>query len=208
MKMSLLVTLLLLMALTSSGQFLGGIFSQNKTELKYYLAQITALKAYKGVLKTGYNVVKDGSGLIRDIKNGEFSLHKNYFNSLSSVSARVSRYPKAEAIFKMESDITVIASRVGPYLSQMPEDKTTELRSMLRSCSEAAAIELDELLLILDTGETEMTEDARLQAIDRIYLQVQRLYGGQLQLLRHAYALSEYYRRQQQDIFRYKKIRD
>lgn len=208
MKMGLLLIFFFLVGYSASAQLLGGIFSQNKTQVKYYLEQIAALKAYKGVLKTGYSVVKDGAGLISDIRSGEFSLHKNYFNSLSAVSTRVSRYSRAKAVYEMVSEISRGTWRIGPYLSPLPDSTSETLRDMLRSGSESASRELDELLLIIEDGQTEMTEDARLQAIDWIYFQVQRLYGYQMQLLRSIYALSEHYRGRQADIDRYKKIFD
>ncbi|NLR68517.1 hypothetical protein HGH92_29705 [Chitinophaga varians] len=208
MKMGLLLLLSMLVVYNASAQLLGGFFNQSKTQVKYYLEQIAALKAYKSVLKTGYNVVRDGAGLISDIKDGDFGLHKDYFSSLYTVSSRVSHYSKVKAIYEMESEISKATSRIAPYLSILPDSTSGNLRSMLCTGAESAARELDELLLILEDGRSGMTEDARLEAIDRIHVQVQRLYSYQIRLLQHIYAFREYYRQRQADLGRFRKIFD
>lgn len=58
-----------------------------RTQIRYYLEQVAALKAYNDLVVKGYNVVKDGLALVHDIRNGEFNLHRNYFNAIREVNA-------------------------------------------------------------------------------------------------------------------------
>src|SRR5690606_38045577 len=60
-------------------------FRQKKTQRKYLVKQIAALKVYLEYLKKGYEIVDKGLTTIGEIKNGTFSLDKDYFNSLKAV---------------------------------------------------------------------------------------------------------------------------
>lgn len=81
-----LVFLLLFVGTNAFGQTWGEFFSQKKTQKKYLLEQLVALKMYAGYLKKGYDIVGSGIGTVWDIKNGEFSLHSTFFSSLKSVN--------------------------------------------------------------------------------------------------------------------------
>ena len=59
----------------------GGVFSQKETQIEYLLTQIAGLQIYIELAQKGYAIYKDGLDLITDIKDGEFSLHRDYFGS-------------------------------------------------------------------------------------------------------------------------------
>src|SRR6266498_4565607 len=98
MKRFLLSLLLIVGVHTSYGQTWNEWFRQKKTQIQYLVKQIAALKVYTDYLEKGYNIAKDGTNLINDIKHGDFNLHNNYFTSLKSVSSSVRNYSKVSAI--------------------------------------------------------------------------------------------------------------
>ena len=57
-----------------------GMETSKKTQKKYLLQQIAALKVYISYAKKGYNIVSSGINTIRDIKKGELNLHNNFYN--------------------------------------------------------------------------------------------------------------------------------
>lgn len=195
----IIIILLLVYARSSSAQFLGGFFSQKKTQVKYLKEQIIALKAYEGYLEKGYGIVKDGTTFIGDLKNGEFDLHKKYFTSLATISPVVARSAKVKAIYKMQADISSGIYKVSPLLASLPPRTSAQMRSVLSELSNRASLELDELILILENNGIDMTEDARLQAIDRIYQKVTALYGTQKRLLKGIVSLASDLSDQQRD---------
>jgi hypothetical protein len=71
------------------GQTLSEWFSQKKTQKKYLLEQIAALKAYTGYLQKGYAIVNDGLRVIGAVKLDGFNLHRNFFNSLEDVNPQL-----------------------------------------------------------------------------------------------------------------------
>src|SRR5438046_646086 len=78
---------------------------QSKTQKKYLLEQILALKTYIGYAEKGYSIASKGLNTIKDIKDGDFNLHDNFFNSLSAVNPQVKKYSKVAAIIAMQISI-------------------------------------------------------------------------------------------------------
>jgi len=59
-------------------------FRQKKTQKKYLLQQIAALQVYIGYAQKGYRIAKEGLTTIGGFTKGEFDLHSDFINSLSS----------------------------------------------------------------------------------------------------------------------------
>lgn len=182
------------------------IFNQKSTQTKYLLQQIAALKVYTDYLKKGYSVVKDGTRLIKDIKNGEFGLQKDYFGSLKAVSGAVRKHPKAAAIYKMLSEIDVQHNRFSPLLHFLPEAQATDLSGVLRAVSAQASIDLDELLLVMEDGAIEMTEDQRIKRIGVLYDRVRHTWAWQRELFRRTGSLISYLEQSAKDIEQQRKL--
>lgn len=145
---------------------------QKATQKKYLLEQIAALKVYTGYLKKGYKIGKDGLDLIGNIKDGDFNLHKGYFNSLKSVNPEIKRYPKLADAIALQEKILVTQSRARKQLRENSMISVTELDycnrvfdRLLKDCDNT----MDELLATISNGQWSMKDDERLQRIDEIY---------------------------------------
>lgn len=55
-------------------------FRQKKTQKKYLLQQIAALKVYIDYAEKGYKIACDGIHAVREIKRGDFNLHDNFLS--------------------------------------------------------------------------------------------------------------------------------
>lgn len=83
-----------------------------KTQLEYLAGHLVSLKLYSDALQEGYLLFRQGSELISDVNNGEFSLHKNYFlhrNQWSLVMEKLSGLEQALSILR----------RLGPEAGNM-----------------------------------------------------------------------------------------
>src|SRR5438270_175824 len=80
-------------------------FNQKETQKKYLLAQIAALHTYIDYAQKGFSIVNNGLNTIRDIKKGDFNLHNNFLNSLSTVNPTVKKYAKVASIIAMQISI-------------------------------------------------------------------------------------------------------
>src|SRR5687767_12661698 len=79
--------------------------NQGKTQTKYLLRQIAAVKTYIGLIQKGYNTVRDGLNIIADIKSGDFTIHSGYFSSLKKVNPAIAGYVKI-------ADIIIFQKRI------------------------------------------------------------------------------------------------
>ncbi|NQX56878.1 hypothetical protein HQN86_24890 [Pedobacter panaciterrae] len=158
----------------ASAQTWNEIFKQKKTQKKYLLQQIAALQVYIGYAKKGYDLVGSGIHAVKDITNGEFSLHRAFFTSLARVNP----------IIKNSAVVGEIVSGGLGILSVSGGWKDLELSgaewayvalvkaNLLNGC----AHDLEELLLVTTSGKLEMKDDERLQRLEKLRLSVQDKY--------------------------------
>lgn len=173
MKRFLLFLVLIAGMHVSYGQTWREWFRQRKTQIEYYLKQIAALKVYGDYLQKGYNIAKDGTQLINDIKHGDFHLHNAYFTSLGSVSSTVRNYSKVKAIISEQTSIIDAFRKLLKYCDGSDELLAAEkkyIHSVYSNLNAESSKDLDELFLVITSGELEMKEDERIKSIDRIYL--------------------------------------
>ncbi|WP_316787850.1 hypothetical protein [Pedobacter frigoris] len=178
MKELRIVILTLIFALSlSSGQAQtwGEWFNQKKTQKQYLLQQIAALKVYTGYLQKGYEIAKDGLGLIGDLKDGELNLHSNFFNSLKKVSPRVAGYTRVADIMALQLSIVKQAKENGRALFKQDLFNPEEIRYITQvfdRVTSASLQSLEELVDVLTSGKLEMKDDERISRIDLIYKQM------------------------------------
>lgn len=180
--------LLMLIGSNVRAQTWGEFFKQKKTQKKYLLNQIAALQVYIGYARKGYELVGDGLGTLRDISNGEFSLHGAFISSLRQVSTAVRNDVRIAEIISMQLSVLRISGNWGNHalLSTEHRDYISGVRENLRGiCLE----ELEELLLVITAGKVEMSDDERLRRIAGLYgsmilhLAFARKFSAELDLL-------------------------
>jgi hypothetical protein len=93
MKSMVVLLLFLVFASGVSVQTAEEFFDQKKTQKKYLLKQIAALKVYSGYLQKGYAITTAATEAISKKKSGENNFHALFFNSLAKVSPQVLSYP-------------------------------------------------------------------------------------------------------------------
>ncbi len=155
-------------------------FRQKKTQRKYLIQQIAALKVYLEYLKKGYKIVDRGLTTIGYIKNGTFNLDKDYLNSLKQVSPVVKNSPKVKEVLVYQLSIT---SDFRKFLETCRKDENLTLdevhyiedvyQNMLKECEAS----IDELTVITTAGEAEMKDDERLLRLDKVHDDIQDKYA-------------------------------
>jgi hypothetical protein len=147
-------------------------FRQRKTQIEYLLKQIAVLQTHLEYLRKGYKVAKDGTDLIKDIKQGDFHLHKGYFTSLKEVSPAIQNYSKIAAILSFQADIVKLLRELNHYCGQSKElssPEKTYLRSVYSHFTAVCEQDLDELFLVIFSRDLEMKSDERIKKVDRLY---------------------------------------
>lgn len=120
MKTSVFAFFLLLLGWLNTGslaaQTLDEWLRPKKTQLEYLAGQLASLRLYGDALQEGYLLFRQGSELVADIQDGEFSLHKNYFlhrHQWSPAMEKLSGLDQASAILKrLEPEAILMANKI------------------------------------------------------------------------------------------------
>ena len=110
--------------------------------------------------------------MIGDIKDGDFSLHKDYFGSLKKVNQYLSKSAEVADVYEMQLQVVQGVQEVkglvhdNEYFS--PEEihyLTQVYLNMLKLTGKS----IDELYTIITSNEAEMTDDERLDRIGKLH---------------------------------------
>lgn len=181
----IILVLLVLMPGLLQAQLLGGFFSQKKEQRKLLVQQIAALRVYGNYLKQGYGIVKDGAGLIGDLKKGEFTLHKDYFSSLYGVNPAISGSGKVSAIKALAALMANLRSEMISLAADRQAITAAEynsLKTTLNGLASELSQALDDLLLVTSPGMAQFSDQGRIRIIDNVYGRVRGYYGQHIRL--------------------------
>lgn len=155
-------------------------FQQKKTKKKYLVQQIAALQVYIEYLQKGYKIAKGGLNAIRSIKDGDFTQHLFHFNSLKLVNPEVKKYAKlAELVLLQEK----MLQRTRSTLKEVKRDNLyspdewSYVQKVFDLLLEDCTATIDELLAVLRNGELEMSDDERIERIDKLYTHMEDMYA-------------------------------
>ena len=188
MKKLFVITILLLSYFADQAQTptWNELFKQKKTQKKYLIRQVAALKVYLGYLKKGYKIARKGLTTIGDIKNGTFSLDKDYFNSLKQVSPVVRNSPKVNGTLVYQQQIIEGFRKLYNDCNadeNFAPDEQEYIGSVYRNILKECNTSIDELTMITTTGEAEMTDDERLLRLDKVHEDMQDKYAFTLDFI-------------------------
>ena len=147
-------------------------FSQKKTQQKYLLEQVAALRVYAGYLKKGYEIGRSGLTFIKDASKGEFDLHGAFFSSLKAVSPEISNNVKVAEIIQMQMDVSK-AFHALRNVKDLTAQHIAYLDMVRSNLLDGCLADMEELLLIITSGRAELTENERLVRINRLHEQMQ-----------------------------------
>jgi len=189
------ILLLLLAALVTSAhaQLPGGFFNQGATQKQYLLQQIAALQVYDGYLQKGYSIARDGTGAIGSIKNGDLSLHTGHIDSLKIVSNSVRNYSKVKGTIQLQQQIISSHNKVYPQLTKSNQFTAKELadfNTVYQAILVQSKTGLEELQLVITNGKLSLTDNERIAKIDKLYKEMQDLYGNEQKINNPALALA------------------
>lgn len=170
--MKKILILLLMLALNKMS------FAQSE-EAKQLLLNVEKLAQFKKILQNmydGYKIIHKGYTTVKDLSEGNFSLHKTFLDGLMEVSPVVRKYKRIADIINYQ--IRIVKVYKGAF-NQFKEDKSFTgdeieyLRKVYANLFDQSVKNLDELAIVITAGKLRMSDDERLQAIDRIYASIE-----------------------------------
>jgi len=161
--------------------------SAQSEEAQQLLLNVEKLAQFKQILsdmKKGYQIISTGYSNIKDLSQGNFNLHKTFLDGLMMVSPTVKKYKRVADISNNQIMIVKEYKKAFGRFKQDGNFTPGEIDYLWKVYSnlfKQSLNDLDELVLIITDNNLRMSDDERLEAIDRIFGNMQ----DKLLFLRH-----------------------
>lgn len=153
---------------TIQAQTFDELFKQKKTQIQYLITQIAELQIYLQNVKKGYEVVRSGMNTVKNIRNGEFTLHDLYYTSMGLVNPLIRQSPGALQIARHLQYTLKAAMGLQNLLNNeiaFNEDSRKYIRECIyRLLEDAEKVRL-ELLDLTTDNSFELSDDQRLNRL-------------------------------------------
>ncbi|MGN7812563.1 TerB family tellurite resistance protein [Flavobacterium sp. 22076] len=153
--------------------------SAQSAEIQQLVLNIEKLSQFKKILsdmKKGYELLSGGYNTVKQMSEGNFSLHKTFLDALLQVSPAVKNYKRIGDIAHFQQ-LLVKESRNGlnRFVSSgsFSPQETAYFEKVYGNLLQQSLRNLDELLMVVTADKLRMSDDERLQAVDGLYLQMQ-----------------------------------
>lgn len=148
------------------------IFRQKRTARRYMARQIAELQIYIELTRKGYELVTDGLNLVRDISNGEFTLHQLFYTSLKTVSPQIRKYPKLKTIIDQQLYIQKLVTSLRQEINKdnafIPSQRNYINSALDNLKSDTDQLE-KQLITILADNKFELSDDQRISQINKLF---------------------------------------
>jgi len=152
-------------------------------EVQQLLLNIEKLSQFRKILKNmkdGYQIIFKGYTAVKNISQGNFNLHKTFLDGLMQVSPAVKKYKRIADIIsyqlRMAKEYKLAFNRFKEE-KQFTIAEIDYLGKVYSNLFNESLKSLDELSMVITSGKLRMSDDERLQAIDKIYLSVEEQYS-------------------------------
>jgi DNA repair ATPase RecN len=148
-------------------------------EIQQLILNIEKLSQFKKILsdmKKGYELLSGGYKTVKDMTEGNFSLHKTFLDALMQVSPAVKNYKRVAEIVEYQISI-VKESRNGMNRfiksGNFSGQEINYFEKVYGNLLNQSLRNLDELTMVITADKLRMSDDERLKAVDDIYEQMQ-----------------------------------
>ena len=163
------------MSANANAQTWNEIFRQKKTQEKYLIQQLAALKLYAGYLRKGYGIANKGINTIKGFSKGEFSLHEDFFNSLKQVNPAITKNEKIVDIMRWQISIRKDLNSISTA-NEFPTKERSYFKAVKIKVIKECELDLDELLLVITSVKMEMKDDERIKRLDGLHYRMEDKY--------------------------------
>lgn len=135
--------------------------------------KLAGLKSILSQMYSGYDVLSKGYGAVKNVSQGNFSLHQAFLDGLLMVSPAVRKYPRVADIISDQAMLFSEYKNAAKNLNRSGRFSPDELRylsAVYEQLADASLKNLDKLGMVMSDSQLRMSDAERLAAIDRIYL--------------------------------------
>lgn len=150
--------------------------SQEAAQLILNYEKLQQLEEILDNMYKGYKILTKGYNTIKDIAEGNFNLHQAFLDGLFAVNPSVRNYKRIPYIIQYQQFLVKEYKRAFNCFKNDPNLTVREIKyleNVYGSLFKQSLRNLDELLMIVTATKLRMSDEERLQAIDRIYLDME-----------------------------------
>ncbi len=150
--------------------------SQEAAQLILNYEKLQQLEKILDNMYKGYKILTKGYNTIKDIAEGNFNLHKAFLDALFAVNRSVRNYKRIPYIIQYQQYLVKEYKRAFNRFKNDPNLTVREIKyleNVYGHLFKQSLRNLDELLMIVTASKLRMSDEERLQAIDRIYLDME-----------------------------------
>ena len=154
--------------------FSGKVVAQS-TEIQQLLLNVEKLAQLKKILsnmKKGYEIVSTGYNTIKDISKVNFNIHQAFLDGLIQVSPAVRKYKKIAEIISYQTQLVKeykSAFRRFDASNLFNANEIKYMDNVYSNLFNKSLQNLEELTMLITAGKLRMSDDERINAIDRVY---------------------------------------
>ena len=149
--------------------------SAQSAEVEQLLLNVEKLTQLKNILsdmKKGYQIVSNGYSAVKNIAQGNFSVHEVFIDGMMLVSPEVKKYRRIAEIITAQGDLVkeykAALKRFNGSALFNPNEMNY-ISSVYSSLFSKSVDNLDDLTMILTASKLRMNDEERLKGIDRIF---------------------------------------
>lgn len=152
-------------------------------EIQQLLLNIQKLSYFKKILQNmyeGYQILNKGYSAVKDISQGNFILHNTFLDALFEVSPAVKKYKRIADIINYQFKIVKEYKAAFNQFKNDQQFTVAELEyigKVYQNLFQQSLQGLDELAMVITAKKLRMSDDERLQAIDKIYASIEDQYS-------------------------------
>lgn len=146
------------------------------TQLVLNYEKLLQLEKILDNMYKGYTILTKGYNAIKNIAEGNFKLHQVFLDGLFAFSPAVRNYKRIPSIIQYQQYL--VSEYKGAFRRFKNDPNLTAgeinyLEEVYAALFQQSLRNLDELLMIVTAKKLRMSDEERLQAIDRIYLDME-----------------------------------
>ncbi|WP_276374279.1 TerB family tellurite resistance protein [Chryseolinea sp. H1M3-3] len=166
MRYAILITLLFLQVRIGNAQ------AQEAIQLALNYEKLKQLEQILDNMYKGYKILSAGYNRVKNIAEGNYKLHQVFLDGLFAVNPAVRNYKRVADIISYQQLLLKEYGRAYDRFKRDPNFSADELRyiaNVYNYLVKQSLKNLEELAMIVTAAKLRMSDDERIQRIDRIY---------------------------------------
>jgi hypothetical protein len=150
--------------------------TQEATQLLLNYEKLKQLEEILDNMYKGYKILSRGYNRVKDIAEGNYSLHEVFLDGLFAVNPSVAKYKRIPDIIRYQSLLVKEYRRAYNRFKNdqnLTADEVRYLENVYSYLVRQSLRNLEELTMIITANRLRMSDDERIQSIDRIYFDIE-----------------------------------